>query len=378
MRAWTILRTVFLAMTMLVGLAGLSPAQAAAPGVGPYALLMRHGGGGPLQLSGRSLPDGLAFAPAPRVPVALTFPAAQRKPRVPVALALVPAAPPKPIALESPKPRVAMPTPRPRVPAMWSAPFATAAKPTTSQNLGRPFFDQERHGLAIPYQGSAPRYRVTSQGSTRAVLELEGRAEQPGRLVQSFRHNPLMASWQFQKEDSAGHVKVAIAFHHPATLVIAADPLRHRLLAIPQPRLPNEAKAANGRAVLTAARLPNDGRHLILPFSGPVPAVSVARVDGNFAYVDFPDARLASHGVQFLDPAYHPTLNYGMLSERPGGGVRLSLALTQAGSAVVYQDRGHQQLVVDLGAGPVGTLGAFSSAVPAEWPSGVLLGEGLR
>lgn len=246
-----------------------------------------------------------------------------------------------------------------------------APLPGARTTLGRPFFDEERGGLAVPYQGQVPRFRIDAHGNESTVLELQGSTTLPGRLTQSFKHHPLMASWEMERHPALGTMSLSLRCRRPADVVVAADPLHHQLLVIPQPRLAQvvDLAAAPGPvSLLAAAQLPSEGRHLYIPYQGSAPACRTAQVAPDLVYLDFPNARLAARAVQFFSPDYHPTVAHWLMSSLPDGGVRLAVALTQPGGAAVYQDRTNQRLVVELGEAP-GRIGGIAIAtVPAEWP----------
>jgi hypothetical protein len=262
----------------------------------------------------------------------------------------------------------------PKQPSVKSAVLALApvAVENTPGNLGRPFFDRDRFGLVIPYVGQAPLYRWTKRNDETVALELQGSLASAGRMTQSFAHDPLLAGWQVERGLDAGTVKVALNFRRPADVVIAADPGRHQLVLIPQPKLVGGEENVMATTVtpttLSILMGHQDGRHLFIPYQGPVPTYAVDQVSADFANIDFPATKLATEAVQFFAPEFHPTLNYWLLSQRPDRGVRLSLALTQAGTAKVFQDRINQRLVIELG-GSNPVVGARSvPKMPALWP----------
>ena len=172
---------------------------------------------------------------------------------------------------------------------------------------------------------------------------------------------------------SAGTVQVAMNFRQASELVVAVDPTQKQLLLIPQPRgAADESVLADApTTTLSQAQLPLDGRQLFVPYTGQAPAYTIEQVTPEFAYVNFENARLDSRGVQYTAPSFHTTLSYWMLSERSEQlAVRLGLALHQAGSVAVFQDRTNQRLVIELDGNAI-QLGARTrtkSRLPSEWP----------
>jgi hypothetical protein len=291
---------------------------------------------------------GLApVAPVDAAPV-VTAPVAEKPAAAPVA--------PKPVA----KKPVAKPAE-----VLAKAPV----KPATT--LNRPFFDQDRHGLVVPYTGEIPLYRWSNQEDAAVTLEVKGATSVAGELEQSFKEHPVMKTWRVGPDATAGTVQVAMSFRRPAEVVVAVDTARQQLLLIPQPRLAGEAApaAATPATTLSAVKFTADGQRLYIPFSGKVPSYTVEAVSSRFAYINFEGSALASKAVQFFAPDAHPTLNYCLMSERPQqGGVRLALSLAQAGGPAVYEDRSNQRLVIELGDHET-LVGARSKPlVPAPWP----------
>ncbi|HEY9721825.1 MAG TPA: hypothetical protein V6D47_07410 [Oscillatoriaceae cyanobacterium] len=240
----------------------------------------------------------------------------------------------------------------------------------------RPYFDESRYGLVIPYSGTTPLYRWEQKGDRGAVLDLRGDIRTSGTLLQRFEHHPVMQSWRLQR-DGSNIVRVALDFNRDADLVLAADPVHKQLLLIPQPRLPGDdaqAKAAPAepKTILSAVQRDLTSQEIYIPFSGPTPSYSIEQVTPTFAYVNFAGSSLQPEGVHFFAPAYNPTLNYWLFSERPHmASVRLALALTQPGRAKVFEDRlTHRLVVVVNGAAPRTALAPGRTALlqPLPWP----------
>ncbi|MDB5096711.1 MAG: hypothetical protein JWM80_1132 [Cyanobacteria bacterium RYN_339] len=313
-----------------------------------------------------SVPVAAPVAPIAAKPV--VAPVAAKPVVAPVAAKPVVAVKPAPIA-QLP---VAKPAAKPTV-VLAKAPVPVKAqapaKPTTI--LDRPFFDQERHGLVVPYTGEIPLYRWSNQEDASVALEVKGAASVAGELEQSFKQHPVMKTWRVGPDAAAGTVQLAMTFRRPSEVVVAVDTARRQLLLIPQPRLTGEQvpTAAAPTTTLSAVKLPADGQRLYISFTGKVPAYTIETVSSQFAYINFEAAKLETKSVQFFAPDFHPSLNYWLLSERPlQGGVRLALALTQAGGPSVFEDRSNQRLVIELG-GDDTQVGARSKpSFPAPWP----------
>lgn len=240
----------------------------------------------------------------------------------------------------------------------------------------RPYFDEGRYGLVIPFSGSTPLYRWEQKGDRGAVLDLRGDIQTNGALLQHFDHHPVMRSWRLQR-DGADVVRVALRFNRDADLVLAADPLHKQLLLIPQPRLPGDDQQAKAtpaapKTILSAVQRDLTSQQIYIPFSGPTPRYSIEQVTPTFAYVNFAGSSLQPEGVHFFAPAYNPSLNYWLFSERPHrASVRLALALTQPGRAHVFEDRlSHRLVVVVDGAAPKTALVPGRTALlwPRPWP----------
>ncbi|MDB5098649.1 MAG: hypothetical protein JWM80_3070 [Cyanobacteria bacterium RYN_339] len=250
-----------------------------------------------------------------------------------------------------------------------AAPVATAAP--TGTTFQRPYFDQARRGLVIPYTGEAPVYRFNEQQDAAATLEIKGALAPLGKLEQHFGNHAVMQAWQVERNAGAGTISVGMSFRHPAELVVALDPSHHQLLLLPQPRVAggDVAAAAEPVGTLSAARLPAEGRQIFIPYTGRVPAYSIEQVSATQAYVDFEGAQLEANAVQYAEPPFHPTVSHWLLTERAQQHlVRLALTLHQPGGVAVFQDRTNQRLVVELN-GDEPQLGARArSQKPGEWP----------
>jgi hypothetical protein len=275
----------------------------------------------------------------------------------------------------------ALPTQPAPVAAKASAPKPVAAKPAAKPTVlaqvpvkpiaNRPYFDQARRALVLPYTGETPLYRFNNQAASTATIEFKGVLAPAGKLEQRFGHHPVMEAWQVQRNDRAGTVQVTLNFRRPAELVVAADPARKQLLLMPQPRVAGDETpvAARSLATLSAARLPAEGREIYIPYAGHVPAYSIEQVSPTQAYVHFLGAKLDGDGVQVAQPSTHPTISQWLLSERPGQHlVRLALTLHQPGGVQVFQDRTNQRLVVQLDGTEPKVGMRTRSQRPAEWP----------
>lgn len=240
------------------------------------------------------------------------------------------------------------PTARPAVVATHRAPIQLAGRSLVS----RPFFDEARYGLVVPYIGQTPVYRWQKQGDREAVVAIKGNLNAVGELVQRFQRHRVMSSWRLTPSGEPGVVNLALTFNRSAELVVAADPTRRQLLLIPQPRLAGDARdaaAAGAKTVLAGVQRDGASRYIYIPFSGEAPSYTVEQVSPTFAYVNFNETRIPGQNVTFYAPNYHPSLNYWLLSNRPeAGDVRLALSLTQAAAPRVYEDHANHRLVVVL------------------------------
>jgi hypothetical protein len=251
-----------------------------------------------------------------------------------------------------------------------------AAKPAPIQLAGRslvarPFFDETRYGLVVPYVGETPLYRWEKTGDKEVVIALKGRLNAVGDMVQRFSGHRVMSSWKLTPGDRPGIVNLALSFNRSAEVVVAADPTRRQLVLIPQPRLADgDAPAAAGgvHAVLANVERDAENRVIYIPFEGEVPSYTVEQVSANFATVDFENAERDEHRVSFYAPEYHPSLNYWLLSDRPGAGrVRLSLSMTQPAQPRVFEDRANHRLVVTLDERNGLTPGRSATMTPGLW-----------
>lgn len=253
------------------------------------------------------------------------------------------------------------------------APRAKAPKVATQ--LRRPFFDENRYGLVIPYQGETPLYRWTTTSDKHAVLDIKGDMASVGNLLQSFKRHPVMASWRIERRRAAGIVRVGLTFNRSAELVVAADANRKQLLLIPQPALKDEHDVAAGygraaKTVMAAIERDANSQHIFIPFEGAVPTYTIDQVSPTFAYLNFEKSSLKNSGVHFFSPDFHPNLNYWLFSERnQGPTVRLALALTQPGRPSVYEDKSQRRLVVVIGdqAVQAKAIGRTSPQQPGVW-----------
>lgn len=288
--------------------------------------------------------------------------------------AVVAAAPKAPVANRLPA-RQAATRPLP-ISVAYRNLSARAKKPApVATRLRRPFFDENRYGLVIPYQGQTPLYRWSATSDKHAVLEIKGDMTHVGNLLQRFKSHPVMASWRIERRRAAGIVRVGLTFNRDAELVVAADASRKQLLLIPQPALKGEhdAAAAYGKAastVLAAIERDSNSQHIFIPFEGDVPTYTLEQVSPTFAYLNFEKSSLKTSGVHFFSPDYHPNLNYWLFSERnQGPTVRLALALTQPGRPSVYEDKSQHRLVVVIGDQSVQakSFGRSAPQQPGTW-----------
>lgn len=271
------------------------------------------------------------------------------------------------------------PAPVKPAPKVAAAPAKPAAKPAAvavkpalkpaATQVSRPYFDESRYGLVVPYEGKVPLYRFARQDDKGVVLELKGDLVKAGNLLQNFRRHPLMASWSLERRRHNGTVRIGLNFSRPSELIVAADPNKRQLILIPQPAHQDEPLAAKKvETALAAIERDTDSHHLYIPFSGQAPAYTVEQVSPTFAYISFGGTRLEGRGIHFFSPDHHPTLNYGLLSAGEAGGARLALALTQPGGATVYEDRANARLVVVVGGGAQAkAAGRSAPRMPGPW-----------
>jgi hypothetical protein len=264
--------------------------------------------------------------------------------------------------------------------APQSAPAAAVAKTRAPIQLAgralvaRPFFDEARYGLVVPYVGETPRFRWEKQGDREAVIAIKGNLHTVGALAQSFKQHRVMAGWRLTPTTDRGVVRLALNFNRSAELVVAADPTRKQLLLIPQPRLAGgpgpEAIAAAPKAVLADVQREGRSGHLVIPFEGETPAYTLEQVSPTFAYVNFTASRRAGQGVTFHAPDFHAGLNYWLYTGRAQEGtVRLALSLTAAAAPRVYEDRARRRLVVVLDEADAlsTTIGRVGPMAPMPW-----------
>lgn len=297
-------------------------------------------------------------------------------------LGAAPVAPTAPVVAAAP---VAQPKSPVRQAATRPLPISVAHRTLTTRvskpqvavttQLRRPFFDENRYGLVIPYKGTTPLYRWTATSDKHAVLDIKGDMASVGNLLQQFKSHPVMASWRIERRRSAGIVRVGLTFNRDAELVVAADASRKQLLLIPQPALKGEHDAAAGygraaKTVLAAIERDANSQHIFIPFEGEVPTYTIEQVSPTFAYLNFEKSSLKNSGVHFFSPDFHPNLNYWLFSERnQGPTVRLALALTQPGRPSVYEDKSQHRLVVVIGdqAQHATAIGRTMPKQPGPW-----------
>jgi hypothetical protein len=237
----------------------------------------------------------------------------------------------------------------------------------------RPFYDAERFGLAIPYEGRAPLYRWARRSEQGAVIELKAEVLSPTHLQPEARRTGAWGSWKLSRRAGRGPLALELAFSHPSEVSIAADPERKQLLVIPQPRIAKVAvaEASPVRSALAPLVVDQSGGNLFIPFRGEVPRYVIEQVTPTFAYVVFEAAALRDGGVQFFTPNAHPALNYLLVTQPEGTStVRLAVSLSQPAAAAVYQDPTNTRLVVTLAQDTpvVQATGPKALRVPEPWP----------
>jgi len=237
----------------------------------------------------------------------------------------------------------------------------------------RPFYDAERFGLAIPYEGRAPLYRWARRSEQGAVIELKADVLSPSHLQPDARRTGAWGSWKLGRRSQRGPLALELAFSHPSEVSIAADPERKQLLVIPQPRIAKVAvaEASPVRSALAPLVVDQAGSNLFIPFRGEVPRYVIEQVTPTFAYVVFEAASLRDGGIQFFTPNAHPALNYLLVTQPEGTStVRLAVSLSQPAAAAVYQDPANTRLVVTLAQDTpmVQATGPKALRVPEPWP----------
>jgi hypothetical protein len=237
----------------------------------------------------------------------------------------------------------------------------------------RPFYDAERFGLAIPYEGRAPLYRWARRSEQGAVIELKAEVLSTTHLQPEARRTGAWGSWKLSRRAGRGPLALELAFNHPSEVSIAADPERKQLLVIPQPRIAKVAvaEASPVRSALAPLVVDQAGGNLFIPFRGEVPRYVIEQVTPTFAYVVFEAAALRDGGVQFFTPNAHPALNYLLVTQPEGTStVRLAVSLSQPAAAAVYQDPTNTRLVVTLAQDTpvVQATGPKALRVPEPWP----------
>ncbi|MEB3221516.1 MAG: hypothetical protein VKS61_05515 [Candidatus Sericytochromatia bacterium] len=273
-----------------------------------------------------------------------------------------------------------------------AAPKAAEAKPTAHRlavraglarrspvsglaesRVRRPFYDAERFGLAIPYEGRAPLYRWARRSEQGAVIELKADVLSPSHLQPDARRTGAWGSWKLGRRSHRGPLALELAFSQPSEVSIAADPERKQLLVIPQPRIAKVAvaEASPVRSALAPLVVDQAGSNLFIPFRGEVPRYVIEQVTPTFAYVVFEAASLRDGGIQFFTPNAHPALNYLLVTQPEGTStVRLAVSLSQPAAAAVYQDPANTRLVVTLAQDTpmVQATGPKALRVPEPWP----------
>jgi hypothetical protein len=237
----------------------------------------------------------------------------------------------------------------------------------------RPFYDEERFGLAIPYEGRTPLFRYASKDQNSAVIELKADVLSAAHLQEEARRNLNWGSWKLNRKSRPGVLTLELDFAKPSEISIAADPERKQLLIIPQPKLSQVAvaEASAVRASLSPVQLDRTGEHIFIPFKGEVPRYVLEQVTPTFAYVVFEAAALRDAGVQFQTPADHPRLNYTLVTQPEGTStVRLAVCLARPAAAAVFQDPSNTRLVVSIGqdAPLAQSTGPRALQIPQPWP----------
>lgn len=240
----------------------------------------------------------------------------------------------------------------------------------------RPFYDEERFGLAIPYEGRTPLFRYASKSQDSAVIELKADVLSAAHLQEEARRSLNWGSWKMNRKGRPGVLTLELDFAKPSEVSIAADPERKQLLIIPQPKLSQVAVAEVSavRSSLSPVQLDQSGEHLFIPFQGQVPRYVIEQVTPTFAYVVFEAAALRDAGVQFQTPLDHPRLNYTLVTQPEGTStVRLAVCLARPAAAAVFQDPTNTRLVVSIGRdAPVAqSTGPRALQVPQPWPGAV-------
>lgn len=237
----------------------------------------------------------------------------------------------------------------------------------------RPFYDEERFGLAIPYEGRTPLFRYASKSEESAIIELKADVLSSAHLQEDLRRNLKWGSWKLNRKGRPGVLTLEMNFARPSEVSIAADPERRQLLIIPQPKLSRVAVAEVSavRSSLSPVQLDKSGEHLFIPFKGSVPRYVLEQVTPTFAYVVFEASALRDAGVQFQTPSEHPRLNYTLVTQPEGTStVRLAVCMARPATAAVFQDPNNTRLVVSLGKEPPVALsnGPKVLQVPQPWP----------
>ncbi|MEB3197128.1 MAG: hypothetical protein VKP62_07975 [Candidatus Sericytochromatia bacterium] len=248
--------------------------------------------------------------------------------------------------------------------------------------LRRPFYDAERFGLAIPYEGRTPLFRWATKSANLAVIELKADVLSATHLQEEARRQLAWGSWKLSRRGRPGLLALEMSFTNPSEVSIAADPERKQLLVIPQPKL-SQVAVAEGSAVrssLSNVSVDTQGDNLFIPYQGEVPRYVIEQVTPTFAYVVFEAAALKDAGVQFQTPAMHPMLNYTLVTQPDGTStVRLALSLTKPASTAVYQDPTNARLVVSFGQDVPVVQNNDTKAlrVPEPWPGALREAPGV-
>lgn len=223
------------------------------------------------------------------------------------------------------------------------------SKPETT--LSRPYYDEERFGLVLPYEGRVPLFRYVSKSARNVVLEFKAAVRHDSHLQHDRVVSENWGEWRLARSTRGAFLHLEMNFNRASDLSIAADPSRQHLVLIPQPRPAKRLAATSGTepSFLFPVLLDQREENLFIPFSGAVPRYVLERVSPTYVYLVFSAATLREAGVQLRTSTIGTPLRYALISQPESSkSVRLAVSLAVPAGVKVYQDIPHSRLIVAL------------------------------
>jgi hypothetical protein len=241
-----------------------------------------------------------------------------------------------------------------KAPSATISALRTFAKPLVKLDttVSRPYYDAERFGLVLPYEGRLPLYRYIRKSPRSAVIELKAAARHDSHLEPKPVVNNTWGNWKLTRRRGNPYLSLELNFTQPSEVSIAADPERKHLVLIPHPQATKShtgTRPVEAHSYLSPLVVDQREENLFIPYAGAVPRYVIERISPTHVCMVFRAASLREAGVQLHTTASGSPLKYALFTQpENSNSVNLAVALSVPAAVHVFQDEAQSRLIVRL------------------------------